>query len=246
MQRPQYSVSGFASRWGYGRVHGRIRAAPLLTGMPISPRRLLFLSLLVGLLLALIQVNLLAIAFDKLGLSPASGMLLIVGALLGSAVNLPVARVRAQPPLILPDLLHTYPPGFHPTTLIAVNVGGCIIPVCFSGYLMLNAGLPLTETVLAVAVVSLVSYRFSRPVAGLGIAMPPLIGPITAAIVAVLLDVRNGAPLAYISGTLGVLIGADLLRMPDVRRLGAPLASIGGAGTFDGIFITGVVAALLA
>lgn len=214
--------------------------------MPIAPRRLLLLSLLVGLLLALIQVNLLVIAFDKLGLSPASGMLLIVGALLGSAVNLPVARVRAQPPPMLPDMLHLYPRGFHPTTLIAVNVGGCIIPVCFSGYLMLHARLPLPETVLAVAAVSLISYRFSRPVVGLGIAMPPLIGPIAAAIVAVLLDVRNGAPLAYISGTLGVLIGADLLRMPDVRRLGAPLASIGGAGTFDGIFITGVVAALLA
>ena len=215
--------------------------------MPIAPRRLLLLSLLVGLLLALIQVNLLVIAFDKLGLSPASGMLLIVGALLGSAVNLPVMRVRAQPPpSIPPGMMHPFPAGDHPTTLIAVNIGGCIIPVCFSGYLMLHARLPFAETALAVAVVSLVSYRFSRPVAGLGIAMPPLIGPVAAAIVAVLLDVRNGAPLAYISGTLGVLIGADLLRMPDVRRLGAPLASIGGAGTFDGIFITGVVAALLA
>lgn len=214
--------------------------------MSVSPLRLLFLSLLVGLLLTLIQVNLLVIAFDKLGLSPASGMLLIVGALLGSAVNLPVARVRAQPPPMLPDLQHPLPSRFHPTTLIAVNVGGCIIPVCFSGYLMLHAQLPLTETVFAVTVVSLISYKFSRPVAGLGIAMPPLVGPIAAAIVAVLLDARNGAPLAYIGGTLGVLIGADLLRMPDVRRLGAPLASIGGAGTFDGIFITGVVAALLA
>jgi hypothetical protein len=31
-----------------------------------------------------------------------------------------------------------------------------------------------------------------------------------------------------------------------VRRLGAPVVSIGGAGTFDGVFLTGIVAVLLA
>ena len=52
-------------------------------------------------------------------------------------------------------------------------------------------------------------------------------------------------PLAYISGTLGVLIGADLMRLRDVRKLATPFASIGGAGTFDGIFLTGIIAVLL-
>ena len=51
---------------------------------------------------------------------------------------------------------------------------------------------------------------------------------------------------AYVAGTTGVLIGADLLRINDIRQLGAPSASIGGAGTFDGIFLTGIVAVLLA
>ena len=45
---------------------------------------------------------------------------------------------------------------------------------------------------------------------------------------------------------LGVLIGADLMRMKDIRRIGTPIASIGGAGTFDGIFLTGIIAVLLA
>jgi uncharacterized membrane protein len=31
-----------------------------------------------------------------------------------------------------------------------------------------------------------------------------------------------------------------------VHGLGAPVASIGGAGTFDGIFLTGILAVLLA
>jgi uncharacterized membrane protein len=57
---------------------------------------------------------------------------------------------------------------------------------------------------------------------------------------------ENSAPLAYICGTMGVLLGADLLRLNDIRKIGTPVASIGGAGTFDGIFLTGIVAVLLA
>jgi uncharacterized membrane protein len=99
---------------------------------------------------------------------------------------------------------------------------------------------------LAVALVSLVSYLFSRPIPGIGIGMPVFVAPLTAVVVALLLDATHSAPLAYIGGTLGVLIGADLLRLEAIPRLGARIASIGGAGTFDGIFLTGIVAALLA
>jgi uncharacterized membrane protein len=218
--------------------------------MPFSPPYLLALILLFGFLLAFVQVGLLQIAFDKLGLSPHSGMLLLFSALFGSLINLPVVRVSAEEPAIPPPawtgLLRGSPLPFAGSTLIAVNVGGCIIPVSFSLYLLHHASLPLFEVALATAVVSAVSYHFSRPVQRLGIAMPPLIAPLTAAFVAIIINAAHSAPLAYISGTLGVLIGADLLRLKDVRRLGAPLASIGGAGTFDGIFMTGIVAALLA
>ena len=41
-------------------------------------------------------------------------------------------------------------------------------------------------------------------------------------------------------------IGADLLNLDKLQGLGAPIASIGGAGTFDGVFLTGVVAVLIA
>jgi uncharacterized membrane protein len=53
------------------------------------------------------------------------------------------------------------------------------------------------------------------------------------------------APVAYIAGTLGTLIGADLLRLKEIGQLGAPVASIGGAGTFDGVFLCGIIAVLL-
>jgi uncharacterized membrane protein len=51
---------------------------------------------------------------------------------------------------------------------------------------------------------------------------------------------------AYVAGTLGTLIGADILHLDKLRHLNAPVASIGGAGTFDGIFLTGILAVLLA
>jgi uncharacterized membrane protein len=70
--------------------------------------------------------------------------------------------------------------------------------------------------------------------------------PIATALVAVLIARQNAAALAYVSGSLGTLIGADLLNLDAVRELGAPVASIGGAGTFDGIFLTGIMAVLLA
>jgi uncharacterized membrane protein len=65
-------------------------------------------------------------------------------------------------------------------------------------------------------------------------------------VVALLLSRRYAAPLAYIGGSLGTLIGADLLNLGNLQGLGAPVASIGGAGTFDGIFVTGILAVLIA
>ena len=63
---------------------------------------------------------------------------------------------------------------------------------------------------------------------------------------ALLVARTNVAAVAYIGGSLGTLIGADLLNLSKVQGLGAPVVSIGGAGTFDGIFLTGIIAVLLA
>ena len=86
----------------------------------------------------------------------------------------------------------------------------------------------------------------AEPVRGLGIALPVFVPPVSTAVVALLLSRRQAAPLAYIGGSLGTLIGADLLNLDKVQGLGAPVASIGGAGTFDGIFLTGILAVLFA
>jgi uncharacterized membrane protein len=99
---------------------------------------------------------------------------------------------------------------------------------------------------VGVIIVSLICHMIAEPVPGIGIAIPVFIPPIATAIVAVLLSRRYAAPLAYVAGSLGTLIGADLMNLGELRTLGAPVASIGGAGTFDGIFVTGLTAVLLA
>ena len=81
---------------------------------------------------------------------------------------------------------------------------------------------------------------------GMGVGMPMFVAPLASALLALILDAEHAAHLAYISGVLGVLIGADMLRLKSITELGAPVAAIGGAGTFDGIFMTGMIAALLA
>jgi uncharacterized membrane protein len=83
-------------------------------------------------------------------------------------------------------------------------------------------------------------------VPGIGIAIPSLVPPIIAATVALLVARTNVAAVAYVSGSLGTLIGADLLNLGRIQGLGAPVVSIGGAGTFDGVFLTGIIAVLLA
>jgi len=135
---------------------------------------------------------------------------------------------------------------FRGRTQIAVNVGGGLVPVLFSVYLLSRGSLTPLPTLTATAIVAAVSFFVSRPLPGVGIGMPIFVAPITAALCAVLLDPPASAPLAYVSGTLGVLIGADLLRLGAIRKMGTPMAAIGGAGTFDGIFVTGIVAVLLA
>ncbi|WP_440996232.1 DUF1614 domain-containing protein [Arhodomonas sp. SL1] len=218
----------------------------------MNPLGLLLGVFLLAFVFALVQVGALTIAFDKLGLSSGSAMLLLLSSLAGSGINLPLFTLDAegeldprwrQRQLWMNPLMRQIRAG---KVLVAMNVGGGLVPVFFSGYLLSRSALPLTAVVLATALQSLVCYLFSRPIRGVGIGMPIFIAPISAALIAVTVLPEASAPLAYICGTMGVLIGADLMRLRDVGRLGAPLASIGGAGTFDGVFITGIVAVLLA
>ena len=139
-------------------------------------------------------------------------------------------------------------------SILAINVGGGLIPITASlilAYVLWHGGgvYALYVTIAAVAVTALVTYLTSRTIPGVGIAVPALFPPLTSSLVSITL--AGSGPLAaiaaYIGGSLGALIGADVLRLArDLDKLVAPVISIGGAGVFDGIFLSGVIAALLA
>lgn len=220
--------------------------------MARSPKRLIVPVILVVVLAVLVQFQVLTIAFEKLGLSAQSAYLLLIVTLAGSMLNIPLFTIDSDFSVDSDwpkEMLHwAQQRGYLYTgkTLILVNVGGCVVPVAFSLYLFITNDVPVFQSAICIAVVSAVAFAISRPVRGLGIGMPILFAPLAAAGAAVAVAGDNAAPLAYIGGTLGVLIGADLLRFKDIRKLGAPIASIGGAGSFDGIFISGLLAVLLA
>ena len=98
----------------------------------------------------------------------------------------------------------------------------------------------------SVAIVAVLVHLVARPVPGLGIAVPALLPGLFAVVTAFMFHPAALAGLAFVAGTLGTLTGADLANLGKVRRLGPPVASIGGAGTFDGIFLVGIIAVLLA
>ena len=219
--------------------------------LPLAPP---FFFILVGLfviLLVLIQLGALSYAYMRLGVSPRGALVLLFASLLGSYFNIPLVELPEQQVVSGQDIeffgmRYAVPVVMQwPGTLIAVNVGGAVIPTFMSIYLLIKNTL-WVQGVLATAVVALVCYSLSQPVPGLGIAEPVFVPAVTTAVVAIVLSREYAAPLAYISGSLGTLIGADLLNLGNIRGLGAPVASIGGAGTFDGIFLIGIVAVLIA
>jgi uncharacterized membrane protein len=220
--------------------------------LPLAPG---FFSILVGLFVVLFVVLLvfraLRHAYVSLGLSPSAAMLLLFSSLIGSYFNIPVAvlppeQLESDKVIDFFGMQYTVPMVENLAgTVIAVNVGGAVIPTIMSLYLLVTRQL-WVQGAIATAIVALVLHWLAHPVPGIGIAVPVFFPAIVTAVVALLLSRGNAAPLAYIAGSMGTLIGADLTNLDKVAGLGAPVASIGGAGTFDGIFLTGIVAVLLA
>jgi uncharacterized membrane protein len=192
-------------------------AFPLLLG--------LFL-LLLAVMVLVVELRILRYAYRKIGVPPRWMFVVMLVSLLGSQVNIPLFRLHG--------------------TIIAINVGGALVPLLLSLYLFARHTNLRGRMLLGIAVVAVIVHALSTIVPGVGIAVPMFLPPIAAAVVALALAIRQAPPLAYVAGSMGALIGADLLNLPRIAQIGAPVVSIGGAGTFDGVFLTGIIAGLLA
>jgi len=191
--------------------------------------------------------------------SPQMAMLLLFLSLFGSMVNVPLRTVYTRGE-VLTTKIHSFYGFLYPDitrefrtrkTVIAINLGGALVPIAISTYLIICFSPALSwRFAVGIALVSAVCFKLARSVPNVGIAMPGFIPPLLAALIAILLTRGMGPSiltpaLAYVSGVLGVLIGADLLHLGEITKYGSRMLSIGGAGTFDGIFLTGIISALL-
>jgi len=217
---------------------------------PLASSFLLLLGAVLLAVIALIQLRVVTYAYQRMGISPGYVFSLLLLSLLGSYVNIPIASLQPEPivshsivefygvPYVVP-LVHEWG-----QTVIAVNVGGAVIPVALALYLLVKNRL-YVRGLIAIALVAIVTHRFAQPIRGIGVSVPIFIPPLAAGAVAMVLAWRRAPPLAYIAGSIGTLVGADLLNLGKIAGLGAPIASIGGAGTFDGVFLSGIIAVLL-
>jgi len=213
----------------------------------------LFLFIILPLLvmtLTLLFVGMINQVFQELGFPPLLAIFLLFAVLLGSFINIPVWNMKVM------KEHYTFDTSFFPPkkvraisegiTKVSVNVGGAVIPLAMAVFLMSRLNAEFYPPLLfATVFIALICYRLARPVKETGIAMPAFVSPVLASLVAVIVAPQNAASVAFISGVVGVLVGADLMNIRKIEKVGALMVSIGGAGTFDGIFLTGVLAVML-
>jgi len=212
-----------------------------------------FFAVLLSIVVVLLLVGVTEVAFRRMGFSRLEVVLILVGTFLGSSVNLPLHKVKSLGKIVQLEEVSFFWITYripHVSigevyTTVAVNLGGALIPTAVSLYLIQTHPELLLQLLLGVAITAIVVHLVARKVPGLGITTPAFIPPITAALSAYLLAPGSPNVIAYVAGTLGTLIGADLTNLRDIASFGAPVVSIGGAGTFDGVFLSGIIAALL-
>ena len=181
---------------------------------------------LIALAIVFLFYKAMSFSFPRMGIPRRLVIPVFVAILVGGLFNIPIWRSGS--------------------TTVAVNVGGAIIPLLISLYLLPKA--PLLKTALAIGVVATVSGLLAEVGADTGIRLHfgYVILPLTAVSLALILARRKAPQVAFISGTIGGIIGVDLFHLRELIDLGAAHMSIGGRGVFDGVFTTGIIAALLA
>ena len=226
---------------------------------PVGMFLMLLFAFLLIVVVSFLFLDLARTAFTKIGFSWDQALFVLLASLLCSSINIPLTNLKCSSPMVQERYVRAFGIAYRVpivenincNTLLAINVGGAIIPTLIS-IALLNRFPEATSYALGgIAFVAILTNRVARPVKGLGIVTPALLPPLSAALAAILMVYALGAPhdliflLAYVGGTLGTLVGADILNLGKIRNLGAPVASIGGAGTFDGVFLSGLIAVML-
>ena len=226
---------------------------------PFSNVITMFIVFILIMVFILVFIGLVGTAFSKIGFSPREVIILFLATLAGSFINIPIVTLESREPVLTDAFVRVYGMKYRipaigeesKKTVIAVNLGGALIPTAVSLYLLFEFPHVIPFAALGIVIVSFISHLVSKPVKGVGIVTPALISPLAAALFSIIISIEfliasETFALAYVCGVLGTLIGADISNLGKIKKIGAPIASIGGAGTFDGVFLSGIIAVLLA
>mgnify|MGYP002777001055 FL=1 len=219
--------------------------------LPVSILLFVLLLLVFPFVWFALTLDVVQIAVAKLGFSANAALFLFAAVMIGGTINIPLYKVESQVEVIdnFSDLwvrqFFGIPlPRVRQKTIVALNVGGGLIPVLVALYQFRHAN--SLAIILVTAIVTIVSYYAAQVVPGIGIQMNPLLAPITAAIASAFITRGiHAAPVAFAGGVLGTLVGADILHLKEIQRMTPGVLSIGGAGVFDGIALCGLFALLL-
>jgi len=222
----------------------------MLYYLPATALLFLTLLLLLPLLLAAVTLDVVTVAIAKLGFSPEVAVWLLIAVLIGSTINIPLYRRKAEI-AVASDFMDFWIRQFwgiplrriQRETVVALNVGGGLIPVLMALYEVFRSD--AVAIAIVTVLVTLVSYFSAQVVPGIGIQMNALVAPLTASLGALIVGGTAAPAVAFAGGVLGVVIGADLLHLHEIERMTSGVLSIGGAGVFDGIALCGLFALLL-
>jgi uncharacterized membrane protein len=140
---------------------------------------------------------------------------------------------------------------------IGISIGGALVPLWICGRLLKSRRASLPESAIGIIIVAYITYFITRAEEGVGIVadVPLAFAPALAAglysMSTFWMNMDKAAPLAYVSGVVGTLVGADVFRLEEMLAFDPPsdgvsILSIGGANIFDMVYMTGIVAVIVA
>ena len=164
--------------------------------LPVAAPLFALLGLALGALLILIQIRVLRYAYMRLGVGSGAALLLLFGSLLGSYINIPIAELGEEVMVTQREVtyygMRYMVPALtnSPRVILAVNVGGAIIPTLLSIYLLSKNRL-WGRGLIATAIVAAICHAIAQPIRGVGIGLPIFVAPLVAALVAAVVSWRT-------------------------------------------------------
>ena len=256
MTMPQSS----AKRDGQARdaiMNGIYRLSPL-GSLPVFA--IIAIIVLIVLVIPLLILGLVGAAFSRLGFSWIEAVAVILLMLLGSFVNIPLwtfqreGKTGTDQPAVFDAFTGEPVTDERLTTELSLNLGGAVIPFVVSVYLLYEVQRLTGESLFLQAGITLIMVALITKVSTAiiptnGIRAPLLVPAVSAMVLGLLINGGTGLPaavVAFAGGTVGTVLGAGILTLPQITKNGVSRISIGGAGMFGAVFLCGLVAALIA